>query len=396
MGMGSLFRVWGQQITDNARRAVDAYQEELVEYRDLATDPRLRAETIDFAVFLRKRTVALAADGVPFPAADLEVMADMGRRRSESGLSLASQRRKLLIHTRLTLREVYEAAGPSDIDATMRVLAWLAPAGLAAQQAYTRGWLDGQRRALSTAARVRLLTTLLLADDEAARELARGLAMPVPDRVLATVVRIAGSSATPDGAARDEFVKVLLKAHWSPIMWRDAHEVVALLPGGGPATERALALGREVATLVGRPCAVGTAAGHIGGVDGRVGTVPDAVALARRVSEAAPALAAPRHAYDATDVFAEVGAALLPEVERWMRTVARRLTDGPDLVATLYAFYEHDMHRLRTSEALRVHPRTLDYRLGRIHELTGMDPRSTRGVRVLSTAVARILAGGQS
>jgi hypothetical protein len=298
-----------------------------------------------------------------------------------------------LIHTRLTLREVYEAAGPSDIDATMRVLAWLAPAGVAAQQAYTRGWLDGQRRALSTAARVRLLTTLLLANDEAARELARGLGMPIPGRVLATVVRIVGASSGPDDATRDEFVKVLLKTHWIPIMWRDAHEVVALMPGDGPAVEGALALGREVADLVGCPCAVGTAAGLVGTVDGRVGAVSDAVALARRVSEAAPALAAPRHAYDATDVFAELGAAQLPEVERWMRTVARRLTDGPDLVATLHAFYEHDMHRLRTAEALRVHPRTLDYRLSRIHELTGMDPRSTRGVRVLSTAVTRILAG---
>nr|MDT0659090.1 helix-turn-helix domain-containing protein [Micromonospora sp. DSM 115978] len=392
MDMGSLFQMWRRQITDNARRAVDAYQEELLEYRDLATDPRLRAETIDFAVFLRRRTVELATEGAPFSDDDLDIMADMGRRRSEAGLSLTSQRRKLLIHTRLTLREVYEAAGPGDIDATMRTLAWLAPAGLAAQQAYTRGWLDGQRRALSTVARVRLLTTMLLADDGAAQELARGLGMPVADQVLATVVRIVGAPG-PDEATRDEFVKLLLKTYWVPLMWRDAHEVVALLPGGGPTADRALALGREVADLVGRPCAVGTAAGHLGTAAGHVGTVDDAVALARRVSEAAPALAAPRHAYDATDVFAELGAAHLPEVERWMRTVARRLTDGPDLVATLYAFYEHDMHRQRTSTALRIHPRTLDYRLGRTHELTGMDPRSTRGVRVLSTAVARILAG---
>jgi hypothetical protein len=89
-GMGSLFRVWGQQIADNARRAVEAYQEELVEYRDLATDRRLRTETVDFAVFLRRRTVELAADGAPFSDEDLDIMADMGRRRSESGLSLTS------------------------------------------------------------------------------------------------------------------------------------------------------------------------------------------------------------------------------------------------------------------------------------------------------------------
>ena len=43
--------------------------------------------------------------------------------------------------------------------------------------------------------------------------------------------------------------------------------------------------------------------------------------------------------------------------------------------------------------ALHIHPRTLDYRLRRVREVTAIDPGSTKGVRVLTAAVARLLAG---
>ncbi|MEV4702107.1 helix-turn-helix domain-containing protein [Actinoplanes sp. NPDC049316] len=386
--MGELFRLWGQRVSDNARRAVAAYQDELPEYRDLAARPQARSEMLDFAVFLRRRTVDLAADSAPFPDDDLELMASMGRRRSEKGLTLSAQRQVLLLHTRLTLREVYEAAGPDDIDATMHTLAWLAPAGLAAQGAYTRGWIEGQQRMLPTAARVQLLAAMLLAGDAGAAELARSLRMTVPDQVLAAVIRVGGE---PRRAAREEFATALLRTQWVPLSWQDPREVIVLIPSvpGGPevAAERVLALAREVARMTGHPCAAGTA-------PGRRPSFADAVALARQVSDVAPLRATPSHVYAVTDVFAELAVARLPEVEYWIDAVAARLSAGPDLVTTLDAYYQHDMNRLETAAALCIHPRTLDFRLARARELTGLRPGSTRGVRVLSTAVARILAAG--
>jgi DNA-binding PucR family transcriptional regulator len=65
-------------------------------------------------------------------------------------------------------------------------------------------------------------------------------------------------------------------------------------------------------------------------------------------------------------------------------------------VTTLDAYYRSDMNRLLTAASLHIHPRTLDYRLRRVRELTGIEPGSTHGVRVLSTAVARMLAGAWS
>ncbi len=93
------------------------------------------------------------------------------------------------------------------------------------------------------------------------------------------------------------------------------------------------------------------------------------------------------------DVFVELAVADVPFVDAWLRTVARRLEPGPDLLRTLDAYYRHDMSRGSTAEALNVHPRTLDYRLRRVRELTDLDPGSTHGVRVLSTAVTRSLSG---
>jgi len=46
---------------------------------------------------------------------------------------------------------------------------------------------------------------------------------------------------------------------------------------------------------------------------------------------------------------------------------------GSDLIETLEAFVAEDLDRRRAAERLHVHPNTLDYRLRRVAELTGLD-----------------------
>jgi len=46
---------------------------------------------------------------------------------------------------------------------------------------------------------------------------------------------------------------------------------------------------------------------------------------------------------------------------------------GSDLIDTLQAFLDSDLDRRRAAERLHVHPNTLDYRLRRVAELTGLD-----------------------
>ncbi|MDH6214484.1 helix-turn-helix domain-containing protein [Streptomyces pseudovenezuelae] len=144
---------------------------------------------------------------------------------------------------------------------------------------------------------------------------------------------------------------------------------------------------QDFAHAAARPCAAGTAFGP-------VAELADAHDRARRIGRATP-LRQPVQLRPHTmeDTFVELAVADAPPIDTWLRTMARQLEPGPDLITTLDAYYRSDMNRRRAAATLNVHPRTLDYRLNRVLRLTGIDPASTRGVRILSTLVARRLAG---
>jgi DNA-binding PucR family transcriptional regulator len=60
-----------------------------------------------------------------------------------------------------------------------------------------------------------------------------------------------------------------------------------------------------------------------------------------------------------------------------------------DLLETLEAFLESGLDRRQTAQRLHVHPNTLDYRLRRIAELTGLEPGRPRDLVLLELAIAR-------
>lgn len=65
---------------------------------------------------------------------------------------------------------------------------------------------------------------------------------------------------------------------------------------------------------------------------------------------------------------------------------------GPELLETLQGYFDHDLDRRTAAAALNIHPNTLDYRLKRVGELTGLSVGSARGLQVLGAAlVARRL-----
>jgi sugar diacid utilization regulator len=53
------------------------------------------------------------------------------------------------------------------------------------------------------------------------------------------------------------------------------------------------------------------------------------------------------------------------------------------LLATLRAYADADMNALKTAEQLAVHPNTIYLRLQRIHDVTGLEPRSFNGLSEL-------------
>jgi hypothetical protein len=393
--MSGLFTLLRSRVDRNARHAVEVYADELPEYRAIASNCLTQADMLHFAALLRRREAELAAEGQPFTEADLGILRAYGEERGASGVSLLSQQRVLVLHSVLTLQEIQEAAGPNDSDHLMHMLGWLPVNGLAAQNAYTEGYLSGQKRFLPVVRRVQGFARMLLAGNSAINDAATSLGMPLAARYAVVVVRIPHAPFADAGDRRDEIVEAVLKDHQVPITWHEPGELVALFPAGETVEgdqsefegdERPMSLVRDFSHMVGRPCAVGAAVG-------RVGELGDALALARRVSEAAPVQAVPAHLHTVSDLFVELGVKHLPGVEQWLRGLGERLSAGPDLVHTLDVFYRHRMNRLLTAGALRIHPRTLDYRLHRVRELVGIEPGSVRGVRVLSTTITMILSG---
>lgn len=63
------------------------------------------------------------------------------------------------------------------------------------------------------------------------------------------------------------------------------------------------------------------------------------------------------------------------------------LHDSPDLMLTLQAFVDSDANRKKAAKLLMVHPNTVDYRLKRVEQLTGIDPIRPSGLQRLHAAL---------
>lgn len=411
--MASLFAELARQASTNARREVETYQREIPEFGFLDKDHRARAETLAYAMWFRRRTVELSPDNSELSGDDLGYIASMGELRAGAGMSLDARQRVLRVHTALMLREINEATEAQrggGVDELMRMMTWFAPQGERGIGAYRQGFVRALRRRMPYAEQVALLARSLLNADPIAAELAAAVDMELPDYCAVTVFRL------PDPPAVDRFleneIETLVKSHQVPVIWGPENgdgsgELIALVPliSGAAEAENVAPhtvpdllpdltpdhlpdLVRDFARALGRPCAVGTATATLSGL-------ADALDRARRISRAAPLRQADSRLRPHTlaDVFVELAVADVPFVDDWLSAVARRLDSGPDLLVTLDAYYRHDMHRGATATALNVHTRTLDYRLRRVRELTGIDPGSTRGVRTLSAVVTRRLSG---
>ncbi|MGW0843957.1 PucR family transcriptional regulator [Streptomyces sp. NPDC002787] len=411
--MGSLFAELARQASTNARREVETYTREIPEFEFLDKDPRARTETLEHSMWFRTRTVELSPDNSELSGDDLAYIGSMGELRAGAGMSLDARQRVLRVHTALMLREINEATEAQrggGVDELMRMMTWFAPQGERGIGAYRQGFVRVLRRRMPYAEQVALLTRSLLNGDPISTELAAAVDMALPDHCAVTVFRL------PVRPAADRFLEIeietLVKRYQVPVMWGPdggdgSGELIALVPlvSGAPESEAAppyavtdllpdLApdpapdLVRDFAHALGRPCAVGSA-------NAPLSEAADALDRARRISRAAPLRrpSAWSRPHTLADVFVELAVADVPFVDTWLRALARSLETGPDLLVTLDAYYRNDMHRGATATALNVHTRTLDYRLRRVRELTGIDPGSTRGVRTLSAVVTRRLSG---
>jgi hypothetical protein len=122
--------------------------------------------------------------------------------------------------------------------------------------------------------------------------------------------------------------------------------------------------------------------------------LPQAVEQARDVLRLSTRLGLPPGLVTLRDVLLEYQLTRPSAALGALCSLLEPLERNPDLLTTLDAYLAEDTDRRRAAAALHVHPNTLDYRLKRIVELTGLDPATTSGLQLLGAAsAARRLQG---
>ena len=107
----------------------------------------------------------------------------------------------------------------------------------------------------------------------------------------------------------------------------------------------------------------------------------------REILQLALRLGRPAGAYRLDDVLLEYAVTHPSDTATRLTGVLAAIEDRPDLLETLEEWYAADFDRRAAASSLNVHPNTLDYRLRRVTELTGMDPGTARGVQLLGAAM---------
>jgi hypothetical protein len=115
--------------------------------------------------------------------------------------------------------------------------------------------------------------------------------------------------------------------------------------------------------------------------------VPVAGAEAAEVLRLAKELGRPPGTYRLDDVLLEYVLTRPSEAGGKLADLLAPLEGGPELVATLEGYFAADFDRRRAAAALNIHPNTLDYRLRRVNELTGLSLSTAHGLQVLGAAL---------
>lgn len=133
---------------------------------------------------------------------------------------------------------------------------------------------------------------------------------------------------------------------------------------------------------------------------GAVAAAPSGVAAAARLAEEIRAVAA---AFDRgpglhrlEDVLLEYQLTRPTPARERLAALLAPLQARPELLETLRTHLACSLHRRDTAARLRVHPNTVDYRLRRIAELTGLDPGRPADLPRIHAALAALVAPGSA
>lgn len=386
-------------VDDLAERALRRMPREIPAYRDRDTE---FVDDVRDQLRRHYRTKLTALGHGPVTRSDLAFARPCALRRARSGVALEDFLHAFRIGRQVFWQAVLEEAGdsPGGHEAALQLATPVMRYSDLASMHASRAYVEYQQHLVADADRERrdLLEHLLLGELPARRTLlaaarAYGLGLGTP-MLVATAVPVA---ADADDDAPHVAAEALSRAGGRTgraLVVRRQTELVVVVPLGPSEPDAAATCdlleraGRGLADR-GCPLAIG------------VGTVAaDVAEFPRAYQEAAAALA---------DVAVDGGMVALPRLSPFAYLAlraddtARRLVDprlraflaedaerGGVLVRTAHAFAAADLNLRVAAEQLRVHPNTAQYRLRRIEERTGRNPRRITDLVDLLVAIALV------
>ncbi len=113
------------------------------------------------------------------------------------------------------------------------------------------------------------------------------------------------------------------------------------------------------------------------GATGWAATVDEACKAVEFGLRAGPTRAV--HLY--SDIALNESARRSENVLRYLNSLLERLADEPELLTTLQTYFDHQLRRKTTADALKIHPNTLNNRLERVETLLGANLAMRDGSR---------------
>lgn len=355
------------QVPRLARRVVERVRREVPGF------DRLPSDVQDTEVAATARTAIRAflqhAQGLPGPGSGLSRQRAV--QRAEEGVPLAALVQTYAVGAEVVVDALAEEAGPGEEAALLRLTREQMRAVGAAVTQVTEAYVAG---AADQDVAVRELTWALVRgegpEDVAARY---GLALESGYLVLRVRAARGGDAAAGRTALRRVLAQAATGTDGRALSLRDDLGGFVLLPASFPVEDllRRLRSAGDDVPVVGIAPAASPAA------------VPAAAVRADRIA----AVAGRPGVHRLSDVLLEYHLTHPADSAAELVAVLDPLHRHPDLLPTVVAFLDADLDRRSAAQALGVHANTVDNRLERVAGLTGVDPRSARGIQLFGAAI---------
>lgn len=321
----------------------------------------------------------------------LEPMAAAAGLRAEEGMPLSDILTAYHVGISLVFDDVIPRAGVADQETLNQVYKLLLGFLARVMEAASRGWLAASSESLREAhgARQALLDAVLDGDEARPTADRVGLRLPPAYGVLALQIGTHPDEVTsgvePAVAGRRKLRRLrhaLDIAQPEALASMTATAATVLIPSSETLQhadpERIV---QEMARAAGAPILAAYEPAPVAGVR-------DALSLATEVLEVASGLGWSTGVVRLQDVAVAYQLTRPTAATRRLADLLAPLATHPDLLATLDAFAAGRLNRRRAAKLLNVHVNTVNYRLNRVRELTGLDVGDALDTQTLLAALA--------